>query len=185
MGLAREAGAYVIISSGANTSDTALIDRRRAMRKAVDGTANASDLHVDFYDRSRVAIWLRNHPAVIPWVREKVGRPIQGWRSYDAWAFSPDGLHDDYLDDDTLRVHSTRRESEGTSIADGIRRLRAALSRPHGVVRLTGLSGVGKTRLVQALFDARVGEHSLDPSWLSTRIWVTPQSRILVTWPKT
>ena len=35
---------------------------------------------------------------------------------------------------------------------------------PHGVVRLVGLSGVGKTRLVQALFDSRVGEESLDPT---------------------
>jgi hypothetical protein len=31
-------------------------------------------------------------------------------------------------------------------------------------VRLAGLSGVGKTRLAQALFDARVGEDSLDPA---------------------
>jgi hypothetical protein len=162
--LARQAGAYIIVSSGADASDTALIDRRQAMKNAVDGAANAGALHLDFYDRSRVAIWLRNHPALIPWAREKIGRPIQGWRSYDAWAFSPDGLDDDYLDDDTLRIHGARRDGEGASIADAIRRLRAALSRPHGVVRLTGLSGVGKTRLVQALFDTRVGEHSLDPS---------------------
>jgi hypothetical protein len=31
-------------------------------------------------------------------------------------------------------------------------------------VRLVGLSGVGKTRFVQALFDDRIGENSLDPS---------------------
>jgi hypothetical protein len=31
-------------------------------------------------------------------------------------------------------------------------------------VRLIGLSGVGKTRLVQALFDDRIGENNLDPS---------------------
>ena len=31
-------------------------------------------------------------------------------------------------------------------------------------MRLIGLAGVGKTRLVQALFDDRIGENSLDPS---------------------
>jgi hypothetical protein len=31
-------------------------------------------------------------------------------------------------------------------------------------VRLVGLSGVGKTRLVEALFDVRIGKNSLDPS---------------------
>jgi hypothetical protein len=36
------------------------------------------------------------------------------------------------------------------------------LREPGTVVRLIGLSGVGKTRLVQALFDARVGARALD-----------------------
>ena len=38
------------------------------------------------------------------------------------------------------------------------------LRTPGHVVRLVGLSGVGKTRLVEALFDQRVGANSLDPS---------------------
>src|SRR5260370_784655 len=162
--LACQASAYIIVSSGTDASDTALNDRRQTMQSAVDCAANADALHLDFYDRSRVAMWLRNHPALIPWAREKIGRSIQGWRSYDAWAFSPEGLDDDYLNDDTLRIHGARRNGEGASIADGIKRLRTALSRPRGVVRLAGLSGVGKTRLVQALFDSRVGDDSLDRS---------------------
>jgi hypothetical protein len=42
--------------------------------------------------------------------------------------------------------------------------MRDRLRRSGNVVRLVGLSGVGKTRLVQALFDDRVGGQSLDPS---------------------
>jgi hypothetical protein len=38
------------------------------------------------------------------------------------------------------------------------------LAQPGKIVRLIGLSGVGKTRLAQALFDVRVGSRPLPPS---------------------
>jgi len=37
------------------------------------------------------------------------------------------------------------------------------LGTPEHVVRLAGSSGVGKTRLAEALFDSSVGEGALDP----------------------
>lgn len=52
----------------------------------------------------------------------------------------------------------------GIPVLEGIKRIRDLLRVPSGVVRLVGLSGVGKTRLVQALFDCRVGERNLDSS---------------------
>jgi hypothetical protein len=162
--LADRAGAYIIISSGTNASYSALNERRQAMAGTLSGVTNASDLQLDFYDQSRIAIWLRKYPGLIPWTRQKVGRSIQGWRSYDAWAISPSGLNDDYLIDDKLRIHGARRNGKGDTVTDGIRRLRATLARPRGIVRLVGLSGVGKTRLVQALFDPKVGEANLDQS---------------------
>lgn len=45
--------------------------------------------------------------------------------------------------------------------------MRDILRAPGKVVRLVGLSGVGKTRLVQALFDERVDGQALDPSLAS------------------
>lgn len=162
--LADEGGAYIIASSGTNASDSALASRRNAMVEALAGVQNADALMLDFLDRSRLATWLRNHPGLVPWVRQRIGRSLQGWRSYDAWAYSPDGVKDAYLTDDKRRVHGARRDGDGEPIAEGIKRLRAALSKPRGVVRLAELSGVGKTRLVQVLFDARVGDNSLDPA---------------------
>lgn len=38
------------------------------------------------------------------------------------------------------------------------------MAQPSTIVRLVGLSGVGKTRLVQALFDARIGTRPLSPA---------------------
>ena len=54
--------------------------------------------------------------------------------------------------------------TRGVSALEGIRQMRDQLREARSVVRLVGLSGVGKTRLVQALFDDRVGVQSLNPS---------------------
>src|SRR5690606_28943413 len=56
------------------------------------------------------------------------------------------------------------RDREQLAIGEGIARLRAALRTPKRCIRLIGLSGLGKTRLVQALFETGVGEEPLDPS---------------------
>jgi len=163
--LADKHGAYVIVSSTGSTSDTALQDRRSAMVEAVNDVENRESLILDFYDRGRLATWVRCHPGLIPWVRAAVGKAIPGWRSYGAWAYAPEGERGEYLVDDKLRIQTGKKESgDGFSALEGIRQLRDLLREPGNVVRLVGLSGVGKTRLVQALFDARVGERSLDPS---------------------
>jgi hypothetical protein len=163
--LADEAGAYIIVSSEGSTSDVALNNRREAMKEAVAGVANGEALALDFYDRTRVATWVRSHEGLIPWVRKTIGQTIPGWHSYGSWAYAPVPLTAEYLLDETLRIHPGKRETEkGLSALEGIRQIRDQLREPRHVVRLVGLSGVGKTRLVQALFDDRVGENSLDPS---------------------
>ena len=68
-----------------------------------------------------------------------------------------------YLVDDSLRIQGSTSKGEGESIIQGMERIREALATERGVVRLVGLSGVGKTRLVQALFDDRVGKFALAP----------------------
>jgi hypothetical protein len=66
--------------------------------------------------------------------------------------------------DTELRIRTNQQKpDQGLSAAEGINKIRDVLRSAHGVVRLAGLSGVGKTRLAQALFDARVGDRSLDP----------------------
>jgi hypothetical protein len=162
--LIQQGGAYIIASSGANTSDSMLRDRVDAMRGAIKVEDSNNALHVDFYDSSRLATWVRNHPGLVLWVRGCVGRAVSGWKPYEAWAFSPDGVADVYLLDDKAKLHSGTSDDKGISVQDGITRLRDALRNPRGVVRLAGLSGVGKTRLVQALFDTRIGEASLEPA---------------------
>jgi len=67
--LADKGGAYIIISSTGSTADEALTRRREAMAAAIDGNPNGDALAVDFYDRTRIATWLRDHPGLLPWAR--------------------------------------------------------------------------------------------------------------------
>jgi hypothetical protein len=161
--LADSSGAYVIACSQGSTSDSVLRNRRAAMKEAVAALPNAADLAVEFYDRTRLASWVRQHVGLIPWVRAKIGKTLRGWQAYGAWAYEPEGTSAEFLIDETPRIQ-TRQSNDGAglSVAAGIEGMRAILREPGNIVRLVGLSGVGKTRLVQALFDARVGAQPLD-----------------------
>lgn len=163
--LANRSGAYIIVSSQGSTADTALTSRREAMKQAVATARHAGQLVLEFYDRGRVASWVRSHEGLIPWVRTLVGRAITGWHSYGNWAYAPEAATAEYLLDEKLRMQPAKRNAPtGISILKGIQLLRDQLCQPQRVVRLVGLSGVGKTRLVQALFDKRVGTNSLNPT---------------------
>lgn len=163
--LAAASGAYIIISSSGSTADSALNNRRDAMAEAVKDSVAASKLHLDFYDRNRVASWVRDHAGLIPWVRSRIGKSVPGWRSYGGWSHVPAGADETYLLDGKARIKTgSKNEGDGFSAFDGINRMRDALRAPGQVVRLVGLSGVGKTRLVEALFDPTIGANALDPS---------------------
>lgn len=157
-------GAYIIVSSGSSVTDTAYDSRIKAMKEIIKDEANNDDVSLDFYDSNRIANWVRCHPSLILWVQHKIGRPIQGWQPYANWANSPGGIDDEYILDEKLRLFDGESNNDaGLSVIDGISLLREKLTLPGGSVRLAGLSGVGKTRLVQALFDKRIGENSLNP----------------------
>lgn len=155
-------GAYVIVSSQGSTADKALRARRQAMREAIADHPNAGEIHLDFYDRDRLARWVNVYPGVALWLRERIHEPVTGWSGYSNWAHC-DPIDSEYLMDDKGRVICRQTEiHEPMPVANGIQAMRAILDKPGGVVRLIGLSGTGKTRLVQALFDSRVGTDALD-----------------------
>jgi hypothetical protein len=162
--LGEAGGAYIIVSSKGTVSDTFLSKRRNAMAKAIADAPTASGLHLDFYDRRRLATWVNQHPGLIPWIRSRVGIPLSGWRPYEDWSSSPGAIDEKYLIDDHVRIVSARlKETDGLKAIAGIEKLREVLAQPKGSVRLVGLSGVGKTRLTQALFDDTVGSNTLSP----------------------
>jgi hypothetical protein len=160
--LADNSGAYVIVSSNGTTADIRLQERRQAMRDALKSAPNEDKLATDFYDRTRLASWTRRYPSLVFWVKERVGRSHVGWYPYKAWSGGEEGAEAEYLLDDSLRLHLNNGTTR--SISDAIDVLRDKLAKPRSVVRLVGLSGVGKTRFVQALFDKRIGLRPLASS---------------------
>jgi len=163
--LIEEKGAYVIVSSNGSVTDTALKNRINAMNEAVENEDDYEELHLDFLDRGRIATWVRSHPTLILWVRNKIGKPLVGWRSYENWSNSPGGLDEEYLLDEGLRLHDCESSNdEARPVGDGLSQIRTALATPGKSIRLAGLSGVGKTRFAQALFDERIGDRPLNSS---------------------
>ena len=162
--LADASGVYVIVSSNGSTTDSALTNRRTAMADAIKGTAAEGKLALDFYDRNRVATWVRDHAGLfLGYVPGSARRFLAG----SLWFLvaTPEGVDVSYIADDHARMRTgDKDEGDGFSAIEGINRIRMVLDTPGNVVRLVGLSGVGKTRLAEALFDSSLGECALDQS---------------------
>lgn len=88
---------------------------------------------------------------------------LEGWQRYDDWSNTKAKLESEYLVDDDIKIIIPKDTSNTEhNVVDGINAIRKKLSNSENSVRLVGLSGVGKTRLAQALFDERIGINSLD-----------------------
>lgn len=74
-------GAYVIVSSKGTVADAFLAKRLKAMREAVVDQPGHQDLKLDFYDRDRLARWVRQYPGVEMWLRERVPVDIAAKKS--------------------------------------------------------------------------------------------------------
>lgn len=159
--LADQAGAYLILSAKGSVSDSSLKGRRQAMREAIADHPNAAALLTDFYDRERIANWLREYPGISAWVLERVGRAVKGWQSLANWSEGGTSSQPYLVDDSACITDERSREQQSLPILEGISRLRESLRQPGKCVRLIGLSGLGKTRLVEALFDSEVGSGPL------------------------
>ncbi len=160
--LAAQKGAYIIVS-GADSCSEAMHERRlEGMAEAVKDVPDKASLKLDFYDSSRLSIWLRLHPGVALWARQCLGKPLSGWRPFGRWTDLPADLNDEFLQDDHPCVTDLNsRLKEPMPLVAGIEMTREKLRNPASTVRIIGLSGVGKTRFVQALFESKIGKGAL------------------------
>jgi hypothetical protein len=151
--LAAKGGAYLIASAGANCSELMLRRRAEAMRDAVVDDPNGAGLDLIFLDRKAISRWVSAHPSVAAWVRKRLILPIlAGWQPFGRWSSTPEDEADDLICEAGLVFRFGRQ--------DPIRNLPAALDAARnllrdgtGSVRFAGLSGIGKSRIAQALFE--------------------------------
>ena len=178
--LLKSGGAYIIAARD-SVADDRYQKRVAAMRECSDGLLKPGySSCVDYYDRQRLADWANEYPTVVAWVHAKTGGgALQGWEPYGQWATSKrmyDGKYPLFIPDEKSRFVDPRDPERGLNLIEGIERVREVLRkgierfneedgkavRDEKAVRLVGLSGVGKTRFVQALFEADVGSDALD-----------------------
>lgn len=159
---ARKQGSYIIVSLGDDCSPSGKADRLKAMRDAVKDDPNKSTLHLDFYDRSKLIQWLRQYPSVMLWVKGKLGQGYSGWQPYGAWSNPPQGVTDTLISAPGVTITLPSGKGQKLKIDEAISPMRALIRSTNKAVRITGLSGVGKTRIVQALFDESIGTDALD-----------------------
>lgn len=160
--LKNRGGAYIIVSTRDSVSDEALQERVSTITNYLKQANLDSLIKVDFYDSRKVADWVENNPSIATWLRDKVGKPFKAWKPYGAWAYREEDSTSEYFIDDKARVFTPYSNSDCFDINQAIAQLRGELEQPRSI-RLVGLSGVGKTRLVQALFDVQVCPESVCP----------------------
>lgn len=162
--LIRNKGTYIIASSSDNVSGSFREKRIQAMKECVSSEAGYENLLLKFYDQNDIASWVRLHPSLILWTRDKIGKSLSGWQPYENWSQPSEDIKQPYLIDNKIRLYDrTDPENNVLNVEDGISEIRKKLLRPGSAVRLIGLSGVGKTRFAQALFDNRIGDNPLNP----------------------
>ncbi|WP_342242364.1 hypothetical protein [Ensifer sp. OTU672] len=162
--IAAGSGAYVIVSTQDDVSKKFMAERAKAMTDALVGSPHVGKVKLGFYDAQKMADWASAHPAVAVWLRSTLGKPLRGWKPYGAWAHGETDESAEFLFDDGVRIFRSGREGE-LSALDAVNELRKDAPANQNI-RIVGLSGVGKTRLVQSLFDDRLStvNRTLDPN---------------------
>ncbi len=157
--LAKERGAYIVFSTD-DPSEKGFKARLEAMGDAISDVVGKEKILLDFYGADRIARWVNQHPGIAVWLLGTQGRALGGWRPYGDWSAPGSGTKP-YLFDE-----SSRATIDGVSVdmPTAIMTMRRALSSPGGAVRLVGISGMGKTRLAEALFDPAIDAANVLPT---------------------
>lgn len=111
-------------------------NREERIREALRGAGiRIQDRQIQFRGASQIASWASQHPAAAIWVREQIQPGTTGpFRSWSSWAGRSKHEDTPWVDDD--RICGLRA------------RIREQIAIPQGTLRIVGLSGVGKSRLV-------------------------------------
>lgn len=155
-------GGYIIVSLNDDCTEPMMMNRLNAMKATLSDHPHKDNIHLDFYDRSKLHQWLRQNPSIMLWVRRVLGRPLSGWQSYQKWSSVPSGVTDDLIMAPGVSITLPGHQHHQLTIQQAITPTRKLISESNKAIRFTGLSGVGKTRFVQALFDETLGENPLD-----------------------
>ena len=161
LNLDKSGGAYIIVSSGDDLAPPTYSSRIKAMNEVLE-EFKIKNVKVDFYDCNKIATWVRNYPSLICWVNDLNKKGTNGWTSYCNWSNRGTSEKPFIVGENSVIYYNDFNKDNKIDLIDGINQIRNILSTEKGSVRLAGLSGVGKTRFAQALFDDSIGENALN-----------------------
>ena len=156
-------GAYIVVTSKALTTrqKKPLIS---AIRDGIAATGHEPDtLAIDIYDANKLANWASHHQAVALALHEKLGdHALSGFKSLELWSRREDFHSISWVDDDHPRFalapavlpDSERRDKARNTwtFAQARRAVLDHLAEPRRAVRVSGASGLGKSRFAHSLF---------------------------------
>ena len=128
-------GNYIMLCAHSYTGKQ-IEDRKARVREVITNAGiPIKDHQVDFRDSDQIASWVNDHPSVATWVREQA-RPgdIGPFRTWGHWSRRPQHQQSPWVEDERLPEFSVR--------------LRELVRDNRKAVRVVGLYGIGKSRLV-------------------------------------
>lgn len=153
--LAEQQGAYIIVSSKDDTSDTMLSERREAIEDSISELISKESMmkiKVDFYCIRKILNWIECHWNVQLWLLKELRKETGGWSGFQNWSQSsnPETYH--LTEESRVELKDAQKNPEQLNDYEAIKKIRELLLKPCSSLRLVGLSGVGKTRFTEALF---------------------------------
>jgi hypothetical protein len=147
--LKEKKGAYILVSTKDDCSNKTLGQRKQALADCLP-----KEVMSDFYDSQRLSDAANEYPQVALWLRHVLNKP-QWWRPYEGWAYKEVSSDGEYFFDDQTLIQRLEN-GESLTFKDAINQIRQKFQESGKSIRIVGLSGSGKTRFVQALFDERI-----------------------------
>lgn len=133
-------GKHYIIFNNKSLTARMIKDRKEEILKGFDevGKKGVTDKNITLYGSDQIAEWTNQYYATIVYVKETLGQSIgSNFQTWDRWA--------GYTDYKLTYVEDEERSSHMDFI-------KTRLLEPQSVVRLIGLSGLGKSRFVLETF---------------------------------
>ncbi len=131
-----ESGGHYIMLCAHPYVQKQIEERETRIRQALRGAGmTIDDEQVRFLDADQIAAWTNSHPAIAIWTKEQTQPGTVGpFRSWLHWAGRAEHERSPWVEDERLPPLQEQ--------------LYAHVTKPHGIVRVVGLPGVGKSRLV-------------------------------------
>lgn len=148
VGAVLEAGGHYRLLCTRRYTRQAIENRVQRIREALRGTGVLiDDGQITVWDADQIADWVNQHPAVAIWAKERTQLGTVGpFRSWTYWARHPDHDNSPWVPDERL-----------SKLRDRMREL----ERLQRILRLVGLSGIGKSRLALEALGPMEGERAL------------------------